>query len=327
MHNKNIIVTGGAGYIGSHACKALAKAGYLPVTYDSLSRGHAEAVKWGPLETGDILDANRLDEVFNKYRPRAVMHFAAYAYVGESVNQPMLYYRNNVIGSFTLLNRMIEHGIEHFIFSSTCAIYGNPDTIPIREDHRKLPVNPYGNTKATVETMLADLSAQNKLKYVSLRYFNAAGADLDGETGEHHDPETHLIPLVLQAAVGRRPHVDIYGTDYDTPDGTCIRDYLHVTDLVNAHILALNYLLDGGDSDYFNLGTEKGYSVREIIDRASAITGKQIVTREAPRRPGDPAALVADSSHIKQKLGWTLNYSDLESILASAWNWHQKNLV
>lgn len=326
MSSKTILVTGGAGYIGSHACKALAKAGYEPVVYDNLSRGHAEAVKWGPLEIGDILDGARLDQVLQKYRPVAVMHFAAYAYVGESVSEPMLYYRNNVLGSYTLLNRMLENDITNFIFSSTCAIYGIPDRIPIAEEQHKVPVNPYGNTKAAVETMLADLSAPGKLRYVSLRYFNAAGADPEGEIGEKHDPETHLIPLVLQALSGQRPHVEIYGTDYDTRDGTCIRDYLHVTDLVNAHLLALDYLIKGGKSDYFNLGTQNGYSVSEIIEHATALTGKPVTVKHAGRRSGDPAALVADSDKIKKTLGWQLEHSDLDTILGTAWRWHTSGI-
>ena len=325
QYSKNIVVTGGAGYIGSHACKALVKAGYVPISYDNLSKGHAHAVKWGPLETGDILDGDRLDQVFRHYQPSAVMHFAALAYVGESVDHPMDYYHNNVVGTLTLLNRMLHHGTKHFIFSSTCAIYGNPIEIPITEDHKKEPVNPYGNTKLVVERMLADLAAINKLKFVSLRYFNAAGADPDGDAGENHDPETHLIPLVLQTAAGTRTHIDIYGNDYDTPDGTCIRDYLHVTDLVDAHIRALEYLLNNGKSNFYNLGTEKGYSVNEIINRARQVTGKVIDVNSAPRRPGDPSALVAGSSKIKRELGWTLKYSDLDSILTSAWDWQMKN--
>lgn len=324
MSVKTVLVTGGAGYIGSHACKALFKAGYKPVVYDNLSRGHAEAVKWGPLEVGDILDAVRLKEVLQKYHPVAVMHFAAYAYVGESVTEPMLYYRNNVLGTYNLLNQMLEKDITNFIFSSTCAIYGTPDHIPIAEDQRKVPVNPYGNTKAAVEMLLADLSALGKLRYVSLRYFNAAGADPEGEIGERHEPETHLVPLVLQALSGQRSHVEIYGTDYETRDGTCIRDYLHVSDLVNAHLLALDYLLDGGKSDCFNLGTEHGYSVREIIDHAIALTGRPITVKQAARRPGDPAALVADSGKIRRMLGWQLEHSDLETILGTAWRWNSR---
>ena len=324
-NTKNVIVTGGAGYIGSHACKALSRSGFTPITFDNLSRGHEWAVKWGPLEKGDILDEDRLDEVFSKYTPCAVMHFAALAYVGESVTNPLKYYRNNVTGTHNLLNRMITNGIDKFIFSSTCAIYGNPEVIPINEEHVKNPINPYGNTKATVEAMLADLSQTNLLSYISLRYFNAAGADPDSEIGECHEPETHLIPLVLEAAASIRSHVEVYGNDYDTPDGTCIRDYIHATDLADAHIRALEYLLDGGSSNFYNLGTENGYSVNEIIENAKQVSGKVINVRVISRRPGDPPVLIADSSKIKQKLGWTLKYSDINLIMSSAWQWQTKN--
>ena len=321
---KHVVVTGGAGYIGSHACKALAGAGFVPVTFDNLCRGHEWAVKWGPLEIGDILDPDRLKQVFNQYQPCAVMHFAALAYVGESVTHPMLYYRNNVLGSYTLLECMLDHGIDKFIFSSTCAVYGVPAEVPITETHHKSPINPYGNTKAIIENMLEDLSTINKLEYVSLRYFNAAGADPDGEVGEDHEPETHLIPLVLQTAAGKRSHVNIFGEDYATPDGTCIRDYIHVTDLADAHIKALAYLLDGGQSNFFNLGTETGYSVKQIIERAQKITGKDIDIRSAARRPGDPPVLVADSSKIKQELRWSPAHSDLDTTLTNAWTWQQR---
>jgi len=325
-NEKNIIVTGGAGYIGSHACKALAEAGFTPICFDNLSCGHKWAVKWGPLEVGDILDENRLSDVLHKYKPSAVMHFAALSYVGESVTNPLEYYRNNVIGSYSLLKNMLSHEIEKIIFSSTCAVYGNPSDIPLTEKHIKNPINPYGNTKAVVENMMEDLSLINKIKYVSLRYFNAAGADLDGEIGELHNPETHLIPLVLQTAAGSRTHIDVYGNDYATPDGTCIRDYIHVTDLADAHIKALEYLLEGGKSNIYNLGTETGYSVNEIIDQASIITGKEIATLIAPRRPGDPPSLIADSTKIRQELNWKLRYSELGSILSTAWNWQHLNL-
>jgi UDP-arabinose 4-epimerase len=325
-NEKNIIVTGGAGYIGSHACKALAEAGFTPICFDNLSRGHKWAVKWGPLEVGDILDENRLSDVLHKYKPSAVMHFAALSYVGESVTNPLEYYLNNVIGSYSLLKNMLSHEIEKIIFSSTCAVYGNPSDIPLTEKHIKNPINPYGNTKAVVENMMEDLSLITKIKYVSLRYFNAAGADLDGEIGELHNPETHLIPLVLQTAAGSRTHIDVYGNDYATPDGTCIRDYIHVTDLADAHIKALEYLLEGGKSNIYNLGTETGYSVNEIIDQASIITGKEIATLIAPRRPGDPPSLIADSTKIRQELNWKLRYSELGSILSTAWNWQHLNL-
>ena len=326
QNKNNIMVTGGAGYIGSHACKALAESGFTPICFDNLSRGHEWAVKWGPLEVGDILDENRLSDVLNKYKPCAVMHFAALSYVGESVTNPLEYYRNNVIGSYSLLKTMLSHEIDKFIFSSTCAIYGNPLEIPITELHIKNPINPYGNTKAVVENMMEDLSLINKVKYVSLRYFNAAGADPDGEIGELHNPETHLIPLILQTAAGTKTHIDVYGNDYATPDGTCIRDYIHVTDLADAHIKALKYLLDGGKSNYYNLGTETGYSVNEIIDQASVITEEKIATVIAQRRPGDPPSLIADSTKVKQELNWKLQHSELSSILSTAWNWQQMNL-
>jgi UDP-arabinose 4-epimerase len=325
MTNNTILVTGGAGYIGSHACKALAGAGYQPVTYDNLSRGHASAVKWGALEVGDVLDADRLDEVFCQYRPCAVMHFAALAYVGESVSEPVKYYQNNVVGTFTLLNRMMVHDVRKFIFSSTCAIYGIPDRLPLTETHAQNPINPYGKTKAVVEQMLADFSATGDLRYVSLRYFNAAGADPDGDLGEDHEPETHLLPLILQVAAGKRSHINIYGDDYDTPDGTCIRDYIHVSDLIDAHIRALEYLLGGGQSEFYNLGTEQGYSVREIIDRAQKITGKDIEFKIAARRAGDPPSLVADASKIRNALGWSVPHSDIDTVLSNAWSWHTRD--
>ncbi|MDF1594332.1 MAG: UDP-glucose 4-epimerase GalE, partial [Desulfobacterales bacterium] len=277
----NVLVTGGAGYIGSHACKALAKAGYTPVTYDNLIYGHTWAVKWGPFEKGDILDRQRLDAVIEKYKPDAVMHFAAFAYVGESVENPGKYYRNNVVGSLTILEAMRDHGIRNIVFSSTCAVYGNPETVPIPEDHSTKPINPYGVSKFTVERMLEDFSNIHDMGYVSLRYFNAAGADPDAEIGEDHDPETHLIPLVLDAAAGRSENVKIFGTDYDTPDGTCIRDYVHVSDLADAHVLALEYLKETGKSDSFNLGNGNGFSVREVIETAREIAGKNITAIES----------------------------------------------
>ncbi len=323
--SKTIIVTGGAGYIGSHACKALANAGYLPVAYDNLSRGHDWAVKWGPLEKGDILDSDRLSELMKKYQPSAVMHFAALAYVGESVTNPLLYYHNNVVGTYTLLRTMLRHNINKFIFSSTCAVYGDPQELPLTESHRRSPVNPYGNTKAMVETMLEDLAAIEQISFISLRYFNAAGADTEGEIGESHEPETHLIPLVLEVASGKRPHIEIFGNDYDTPDGTCVRDYIHVTDLADAHIKSLEYILDNKGSEFFNLGTEYGYSVNEIIENAKHITNKEIDVKIKARRPGDPPALIADSSKIKKILNWKSKYSNINQILSSAWEWQKNN--
>ena len=317
----NILVTGGAGYIGSHTCKALAAAGFMPVAYDNLVFGHEWAVKWGPLARGDILDRGRLEEVFRRYKPSAIVHFAAYAYVGESVEQPAKYYKNNVTGTLTLFEAMRDHGVEQMVYSSTCATYGRPQMIPIPEHHPQNPVNPYGASKLMVEQILADFSAAYGLRSISLRYFNAAGADAEGEIGEDHDPETHLIPLVLQTAAGKRPNITIYGTDYDTPDGTCIRDYVHVSDLAEAHVLALKALSSNGSSASYNLGTGRGFSVREVIETAHSVTGREIRVQEGPRRPGDPPQLVADATRAKTELGWTPKYADLDQIVKSAWSW------
>jgi len=323
----NVLVTGGAGYIGSHACKALTKAGYIPVTYDNLIYGHTWAVKWGPFEEGDILDRQRLDAVIEKYKPEAVMHFAAFAYVGESVENPGRYYRNNVAGSLTILEAMRDHGIRDIVFSSTCAVYGNPETIPIPEDHPTKPINPYGFSKYAVERMLNDFSAVHDMRYVSLRYFNAAGADPDAETGEDHDPETHLIPLVLGAAAGKIENVKIFGTDYDTRDGTCIRDYIHVLDLADAHILALEHLRNNGKNEIFNLGNGNGFSVLEVIETAGMISGQEIRAIDSSRRSGDPAVLVGSSDKIRRVLGWKPMYKRLDDIIQTAWNWHQSKFV
>jgi UDP-glucose-4-epimerase GalE len=321
---KCVLVTGGAGYIGAHACKALAKAGYTPVTYDNFVYGHPAAVKWGPLEKGDIGDRKQLEMVMQKYNPSAVMHFAAYAYVGESVKRPAKYYRNNLAGTLSLLESMKNCSIDKIIFSSTCATYGMPDQIPIAENHPQNPINPYGRSKLMIEWILQDFAAAYGLRFVSLRYFNAAGADPDAEIGEDHDPETHLIPLVLDAVLGRRNRLEIYGTDYDTPDGTCIRDYIHVSDLANAHLLALEYLNDGRQSDVFNLGNGNGFSVREVIAAAMKITGSNIPCQEADRRPGDPAVLIGSSDKIRNILGWGPRYNSLDTIIATAWQWHKK---
>jgi UDP-arabinose 4-epimerase len=327
MHMKDpILVTGGAGYIGAHACKALANAGYTPVAYDNLVYGHRSAVKWGPLEEGDISDRRRLDSVIRQYKPIAVMHFAAYAYVGESVENPSKYYHNNVAGALTLLEAMRNSGIDKFIFSSTCATYGRPNQIPIVENHPQNPINPYGRSKLMIEWVLMDFAAAYDLKYISLRYFNAAGADPETEIGEDHDPETHLIPLVLDAALGRRNRLEIYGTDYDTPDGTCIRDYIHVTDLAQAHLLALEYLNDGGQSDVFNLGNGNGFSVRDVMTTARKVTGRDIPCAETDPRPGDPPVLIGSSDKIISKLGWRADHQSLEAILETAWRWHTKHM-
>ncbi len=319
-----MIVTGGAGYIGSHTCKALAGAGYLPVAYDNFCYGHEWAVKWGPLERGDILDRTRLDEVFEQYRPDAIIHFAAFAYVNESVTDPGKYYRNNVAGSLNLLQAMQDWGIPWIVFSSTCATYGSPDQLPISEEAPQRPVNPYGASKLMVERMLADFQNAYGIVWTALRYFNAAGADPDNEIGEDHDPETHLLPLVLDAACGRRPSVTIFGTDYDTPDGTCIRDYIHVSDLANAHVLALQAIERGVPSGACNLGNGRGFSVREVIAAVERVSGLTVPTILGERRIGDPAALVSDASKARKTLGWQPKISELDEIVRTAWAWHQR---
>jgi UDP-arabinose 4-epimerase len=320
----NVLVTGGAGYIGAHACKALAASGFKPIAYDSLVHGHEWAVQWGPLVKGDILDRNCLDQVFARYQPSAVMHFAAYAYVGESAGEPFKYYRNNVAGTLNLLDVMREHAVTQMVFSSTCATYGIPQAVPISELHAQNPINPYGASKLMVERILADFSSAYGLRSISLRYFNAAGADPEGDVGEEHDPETHLIPLVLQAAYGSKPDITINGTDYDTPDGTCIRDFIHVTDLAEAHVLALKALQGEPKSANYNLGTGNGFSVREVIRTARVVTGRSIAVKEGPRRPGDPSRLVADATRAKNELGWKPRYGDLDQIITTAWNWMLK---
>ena len=322
---KTILVTGGAGYIGAHACKALAAAGYTPVTYDSLVYGHERAVKWGPFEKGDILDAARLAEVMTRHKPSAVMHFAAFAYVGESVTDPAKYYHNNVVGTLSLLDTARAHGIDRVVFSSTCATYGIPDTVPISEDTPQKPINPYGATKLMIERALSDYGDAYGLKSVALRYFNAAGADADGEIGESHDPETHLIPLVLDAASGVRPHITILGDDYPTPDGTCIRDYVHVTDIAEAHVRALDVLGSGKLRRAYNLGTGSGFSVAQVIAAAERVTGCKIAVVHGPRRPGDPAQLLADASRLARELDWKARHSSLDHILETAWRWHQRS--
>ena len=321
---KSVLVTGGAGYIGAHACKALNRAGYTPIVYDNLVYGHPEFVKWGPLEEGDIDDHQRLERVLGKYKPTAVMHFAAYAYVGESMENPSKYYLNNVAGTLSLLETMRKCDINQIIFSSTCATYGMPEQIPIDEDHPQYPINPYGRSKLMIEWILKDFATAYGLKFVSLRYFNAAGADPDAEIGEDHNPETHLIPLILDVALGRRKHLEIFGTDYDTSDGTCIRDYIHVSDLADAHLLALLYLRDGGESAAYNLGNGSGFSVREVITTARERTGCDIPCVESKRRPGDPSILIGSSEKIKKTLGWKPRFNKLETIIDTAWRWQNK---
>lgn len=322
-----VLVTGGAGYIGSHAVLALQQAGYDVVVLDNLVYGHRELIEEVlkvELVVVDTGDRTLLDQIFASRKIDAVMHFAAYAYVGESVTQPDKYYRNNVVGTLTLLEAMVAAGVKKFVFSSTCATYGVPHQVPIPEDHPQDPINPYGMTKLMVERILADFDRAYDFKSVCFRYFNAAGADPQGRLGEDHNPETHLIPLVLQTALGKREAISVYGTDYPTPDGTCIRDYIHVTDLASAHVLGLAYLLKGGESTTFNLGNGNGFSVKEVIEAARAITGKPIPVIACDRRPGDPPALVGSSARASSILGWQSQYADLHQILTHAWNWHQK---
>ncbi|PAX51923.1 UDP-glucose 4-epimerase GalE [Brunnivagina elsteri] len=322
-----ILVTGGAGYIGSHTVLALKKAGYGVVILDNLVYGHrdlVERVLQVELVVGDTNDRALLDKLFTSQQFAAVMHFSAYAYVGESVSNPAKYYRNNVIGTLTLLEAMEAASIKNFVFSSTCATYGVPNQVPIPEEHSQNPINPYGATKLMVERILADFDVAYGLKSVRFRYFNAAGADPAGNLGEDHNPETHLIPLVLQTALGKRESVSIFGTDYPTADGTCIRDYIHVSDLADAHVLGLEYLLKGKDSAVFNLGNGNGFSVREVIDTAVKVTGKQIKVVECDRRAGDPPALIGSGDRARQILGWEPKYPDLDNILTHAWAWHQK---
>jgi UDP-glucose-4-epimerase GalE len=321
--SQSVLVTGGAGYIGSHTCKILARTGYEPVVFDNLSRGHREAVRWGPLIKGDLADREHLVMALEEHRVAAVMHFAAYAYVGESVTDPALYYRNNLAGTLSLLEAMRETGVDKIVFSSTCATYGIPDSIPIRESAPQVPVNPYGETKLAIERALRWYGEAYHLRSVSLRYFNAAGADSEGQIGESHDPETHLVPLVLQTALGQRSHIDIYGTDYPTADGTAIRDYIHVADLAEAHLRALEYLCAGHESTALNLGTGKGHSVREVIAAAEAVSGRVVPWRDAARRAGDPPVLVADPSFGAERLGWRAQHSDLHTIMRTAFAWHE----
>ena len=335
-----ILVTGGAGYIGSHACKALSQAGFTPVTFDNLVYGHREAVQWGPLVVGDLLNAREIDQVFKEFQPDAVMHFAAYAYVGESVSDPEKYYRNNVVGSLNLFEAMRKASVSKIIFSSTCATYGLPEKVLpekglpknngfsgqplISESHPQNPINPYGSSKLMIERILRDFDHAYQLRSICLRYFNAAGADMAAEIGENHNPETHLIPLILDAAAGVKTGITVYGSDYDTPDGSCIRDYVHVSDLADAHVLALQALLNGAKSSVYNLGNGRGYSVKEVIAAAQAVTGREISVSFGVRRVGDPASLVGDATLIKNTLGWAPRYSELADIIGSAWRWHQR---
>lgn len=313
------LVVGGAGYIGSHMVKKLLSAGHEVEVADNLSSGHCTK-----LVELDIADAQALDTLFAKHHFDAVFHFASFIQVGESVTEPAKYYQNNLAATLTLLQAMVRAGVKHLVFSSSAAVYGEPLYTPIDEEHSKAPINPYGRSKWMVEQILEDFDRAYGLKSVCLRYFNAAGADPDGQLGERHEPETHLLPLILQAAAGRRTNITVYGRDYDTPDGTCIRDYIHVVDLVAAHSLAVDYLLAGGASTAFNLGNGQGFSVQQVIDTARRVTGREIVTSEAPRRAGDPPRLVADARKVKALLGWQPEFTSLEQIVAHAWRWEQK---
>lgn len=318
-----VLVTGGAGYIGSHACKALAAAGYTPVAYDSLVFGHRWAVQWGPLVVGDLADTALIRKTIRDHDITACIHFAAFTYVGESVTDPRKYFRNNVVNTLGLMDSLVEAGVKRMVFSSTCATYGDPEYMPLDEAHRQQPVNPYGESKLMVERMLHWYGRAYGLGWTALRYFNASGADPEGRIGEEHDPETHLIPLILQTALGERSHIGIFGTDYPTADGTAVRDYIHVDDLADAHVLALGHLERGGESQAFNLGTGTGHSVRAVIEAAERVTGQAVPVKLAPRREGDPAVLVAEPKRAREVLGWQPKYTEIDGIVATAWNWHQ----
>jgi UDP-glucose 4-epimerase len=319
-----ILVTGGAGYIGSHTVKQLLARGHDVSVFDNLSAGHGRAVPAERLIVGDLRDIDHLDHLLVVKRIEAVIHFAAHCYVGESVNNPAKYYTNNLVHSLNLIDRCRRNGIAKFVFSSTCATYGVPTAVPITEDEPQEPINPYGNTKLAVERVLADYASAYQFGFCALRYFNAAGAASDGSIGEDHTPETHLIPIVLQVAMGKRPYVEIFGTDYETPDGTCVRDYVHVDDLAAAHILALEKVGPKVKLAY-NVGIGRGYSVREVIETAKAVTGQPIAVKEAPRRAGDPPVLVASADKIRRELGWTPKYTDLRGIVETAWKWHKSH--
>lgn len=323
MSTQNILVTGGAGYIGSHACKALKTAGYVPVTFDNCSTGWEDAVKFGPFARGDLLDRARLDEVFAQYQPAAVMHFAALSQVGESMQEPGRYWRENVTGAVNLAEAAVAANCLNFVFSSTCATYGDQDNVVLDENSAQRPINAYGASKRAIEDILRDFQAAYGLRHVIFRYFNVAGADPEAEIGEFHQPETHLIPLMLDAVDGKRESVTIFGTDYDTPDGTCIRDYVHVCDVVDAHVLGLKWLTEGKPSRVFNLGTGDGFSVREVMRHSDAVTNRAVSYVEGPRRPGDCAKLVSGSTRAMSELGWAPQRSNLTTMIRDAWRWHQ----
>lgn len=326
LESKTVLVTGGAGYIGSHVALALLERGYRPIILDNLRRGHRDVVEAHAglsVVVADTRDRKALDALFARERFCAVMHFAAYMEVAESVVDPLKFYENNVHGTVTLLEAMRDAGVSRFVFSSTAATYGVPERVPIPEDHPQVPLNPYGRTKLFVEQVLSDCERAFGLRSVVFRYFNAAGAHPSGKLGEDHEPETHLIPLVLDAALGRRPAIRVFGDDYETPDGTCLRDYIHVCDLADAHVLGLEYLLSGGESSIFNLGNGRGFSVKEVVAAAERVTGRTIAVEMAARRPGDSPALVGSSEKARRVLGWSPRYAELETILEHAWNWHR----
>ena len=323
MDEQKVLVTGGAGYIGSHACKALQQSGFIPVTFDNLVTGWRDAVKFGPLEPGDLLNKRDVDQVFEKHSPVAVMHFAALSQVGESMQKPGLYWQNNVMGSLNLIQSAVDHGCMDFVFSSTCATYGDQDGVVLDEDSMQHPINAYGASKRAVENILADYQTTYGLNQVIFRYFNVAGADPEAEIGEFHQPETHLIPLILDAVDGKRDALTIFGTDYDTPDGTCIRDYVHVCDLVEAHVLGLKWLQEGRSSRVFNLGTGDGFSVREVVEQAGQVTKRPVPMIEGARRPGDCTKLLSGSSRAVSELGWSATRSNMKQIITDAWRWHQ----
>jgi UDP-glucose 4-epimerase len=320
---KHVLVTGGAGYIGSHACKALRNAGYVPVTYDSFVTGWRDAVKFGPLEEGDLADRARLDEVFAKWQPVAVMHFAALSLVGESMKDPGKYWRSNVLSSLSLIESAVAAGCLDFVFSSTCATYGDQDGVVLDESTRQAPINAYGGSKRAIEDMLRDFGNSHGLNSVIFRYFNVAGCDPEAEVGEFHQPETHLIPLMLDAIAGKRPALTVFGSDYPTADGTCIRDYVHVSDLVDAHVLGLKWLEAGKGSEVFCLGTGSGFSVRDVIAQSRSVTNREVPIIEGARRPGDAAVLVSGSTKAMSELGWAPKRADLKTMIADAWRWHQ----
>jgi UDP-glucose 4-epimerase len=321
----NILVVGGAGYIGSHMSKCLAERGYNPIVFDNLSTGHREAAGYGPFIEGSTADGRLLEQVFAEHDISAVMHFAADCYVGESVVKPAKYYRNNVANTINLLNVMVSRHVSNFVFSSSCATYGEPVQSPMTEQHPQNPVNVYGRTKFMVEQVLRDFRDAYEFDYISFRYFNAAGADPEGEMGEDHEPETHLIPIVLQTALGQREKVTVFGGDYPTPDGTCVRDYIHISDLAQAHLLGLERLLGGHPGGSYNLGNGKGYSVKEVIDACCAVTGQSIPFTMAERRPGDPASLIASSQKAMTALGWQPEFGDLHTMIETAWKWHTRH--